>query len=153
MAKDLPEKTETVLYCEMESEQRKIYDAYRNEYRSKILGTIDEVGIGSSQLTILQGFDEVAPDLWFTIFLNEQEQMPNESIKLEELARELQENMATTKRWSSQFLGMLSLIKDKLKELEIPFVYFDGSTWSGAERERAVQGISEQWWNTYLWFH
>ena len=36
VAKDLPEKTETILFCEMEKEQRKIYDAYRNSYRDKI---------------------------------------------------------------------------------------------------------------------
>jgi hypothetical protein len=30
VAKDLPEKTETILFCEMEDEQRKVYDAYRN---------------------------------------------------------------------------------------------------------------------------
>src|SRR6185437_3006721 len=45
VAKDLPEKTETILFCEMENEQRKIYDAYRNSYRDKILGTIDQQGI------------------------------------------------------------------------------------------------------------
>ncbi|RYG00553.1 MAG: helicase SNF2, partial [Chitinophagaceae bacterium] len=37
VAKDLPEKTETILFCEMDSEQRKIYDAFRNSYREKIL--------------------------------------------------------------------------------------------------------------------
>ena len=42
VAKDLPEKTETVLYCEMEDVQRSVYESFRNEYRSKILGTIDE---------------------------------------------------------------------------------------------------------------
>ena len=38
VAKDLPEKIETILFCEMEEEQRKIYDAYRNDFRDKILG-------------------------------------------------------------------------------------------------------------------
>jgi len=38
VAKDLPEKIETVLFCEMEDEQRKIYDAYRNDFRDQILG-------------------------------------------------------------------------------------------------------------------
>jgi superfamily II DNA or RNA helicase len=139
VAKDLPEKTETVLYCEMEDAQRKIYDAYRNEYRSKILGTIDEVGIGQSQLTILQGLMKLRQICDSPFILNEQEQMPNESIKLEELARELQENMGNHKALVfSQFLGMLALIKEKLTELEIPFVYFDGST-SAPDREKAVQ--------------
>jgi non-specific serine/threonine protein kinase len=36
VAKDLPEKIETILFCEMQEEQRKIYDAYRNDYRDKI---------------------------------------------------------------------------------------------------------------------
>jgi SNF2 family DNA or RNA helicase len=35
VAKDLPEKTETILFCEMEDEQRKIYDAFRNDFRNK----------------------------------------------------------------------------------------------------------------------
>jgi len=39
----------------MEKEQRDIYEAYRDTYRSKILGEIDQQGIGKSQLTILQG--------------------------------------------------------------------------------------------------
>ncbi|HZZ76520.1 MAG TPA: SNF2-related protein, partial [Puia sp.] len=55
VAKDLPDKTETILFCEMEDEQRKVYDAYRNDYRDKILGTIESQGIQKSQLTILQG--------------------------------------------------------------------------------------------------
>jgi non-specific serine/threonine protein kinase len=55
VAKDLPEKMETILFCEMEEEQRKIYEVYRNSYRDKILGVIDEQGIQKSQLTILEG--------------------------------------------------------------------------------------------------
>ncbi|MBX9783357.1 MAG: DEAD/DEAH box helicase [Chitinophagaceae bacterium] len=138
VAKDLPEKTETVLYCEMEDEQRKIYDAYRNEYRSKILGTIEEQGIGQSQLTILQGLMKLRQICDSPSILNEQEQLPAASIKLDELARELEENMGHHKALVfSQFLGMLALIKQKLTELGIPFVYFDGST-SAADREKAV---------------
>src|SRR5438046_8189598 len=45
VAKDLPDKTETILYCEMDGEQTAIYDAYRNDFRDKILGTIEQNGI------------------------------------------------------------------------------------------------------------
>lgn len=139
VAKDLPEKTETILYCEMENDQRKIYDAYRNEYRSKILGTIEDVGIGQSQLTILQGLMKLRQICDSPSILNETEKLPNHSIKLDEIARELEENMGNHKALVfSQFLGMLALIKHKLEELNIPFVYFDGST-SAADREKAVQ--------------
>lgn len=139
VAKDLPEKTETILYCEMEDEQRRIYDAYRNEYRSKILGTIEEVGIGQSQLTILQGLMKLRQICDSPAILNETEKLPNHSIKLEELTRELEENMGEHKALIfSQFLGMLALIKEKLIADNVPFVYFDGST-SAADREKAVQ--------------
>jgi non-specific serine/threonine protein kinase len=141
VAKDLPEKTESVLFCEMESEQRAIYEAFRMEFRSKILGTIDEVGIRNSQLTILQGLMKLRQICDAPSLLSDEERLPNVSIKLNELGRELNENIGSHKALVfSQFLGMLSLIQAKLKELNIPFVYFDGST-SAAGREKAVHAF------------
>ncbi len=141
VAKDLPEKTETILFCEMENEQRKIYDIYRNTYREKIMGTIDEQGIGKSQLTILQGLMKLRQICDSPAILNEEEKHPNHSIKLDELAREIEENIGDHKALIfSQFLGMLALIKKKLVEDGIEFEYFDGST-SAADREKAIQNF------------
>ena len=141
VAKDLPDKTETILFCEMEEEQRKVYDAYRNDYRDKILGTIEMQGIQKSQLTILQGLMKLRQICDSPAILNETEKYPNHSIKLEELAREITENIGDHKALIfSQFLGMLALIKHKLKELDVKFEYFDGST-SAQERERAIQSF------------
>lgn len=139
VAKDLPEKQEMILFCEMEDDQRKIYDAYRNDYRNQILGTIESQGIQKSQLTILQGLMKLRQICDSPAILNEEEKFENHSIKLEELAREITENISNHKALVfSQFLGMLALIKEKLKELEIPFEYFDGST-SAPDREKAIQ--------------
>ena len=141
VAKDLPEKTETILFCEMEDEQRKVYDAYRNDYRDKILGTIESQGIQKSQLTILQGLMKLRQICDSPAILNETDKYPNHSIKLDELAREITENIGDHKALIfSQFLGMLALIKNKLKELDVKFEYFDGST-SAQERERAIQSF------------
>ena len=141
VAKDLPEKTETILFCEMEEAQRNVYDAYRNVYRDKIMGTIDEQGVGKSQLTILQGLMKLRQICDSPAILNEEEKYPNDSIKLEELTREITENIGEHKALVfSQFLGMLSLIRDKLKENNIEFEYFDGST-PPHERERAIQNF------------
>ncbi len=141
VAKDLPEKTETILFCEMDNEQREIYDAYRNSYRDKIMGAIDQQGIDKSQLTILQGLMKLRQICDSPAILNEDEKFPNHSIKLDELAREISENIGQHKALIfSQFLGMLSLIKEKLKEQNIPFEYFDGST-SPTEREKAIQNF------------
>lgn len=141
VAKDLPEKTETIIFCEMEDKQRAIYEAYRAAYREKILGTIDEQGVGRSQLTILQGLMKLRQICDSPAILNEDEKHPNESIKLEELARELTENIGEHKALVfSQFLGMLALIRQQLEKEGIEYEYFDGSTAPG-DREKAIQNF------------
>lgn len=141
VARDLPPKTETVLFCEMEEEQRAIYEAYRNTFRDKIMGAIDQQGIDKAQLTILQGLMKLRQICDSPAILNETEKFPNHSVKLEELTREITENIGGHKTLVfSQFLGMLGLIRDRLTEQGIVFEYFDGST-APQERERAIQNF------------
>lgn len=141
VAKDLPEKTETILFCEMDKEQRKIYDAYRNSYRDKIMGTIDQQGIDKSQLTILQGLMKLRQICDSPAILNEEDKYPNHSIKLDELTREITENIGEHKALIfSQFLGMLALIKTRLQEEGIQYEYFDGST-SIQDRQKAIDNF------------
>ena len=143
VAKDLPDKTETVLFCEMGDEQRKIYDAYRNEFRSKIMGTIEDQGIQRSQLTILQGLMKLRQICDSPAILNETEKFENHSIKLDELSREIAENIGNHKALIfSQFLGMLGLIREKLAELGVKYEYFDGST-TAPDREKAIQAFQK----------
>lgn len=139
VAKDLPEKTETILYCEMGHDQRRIYDAYRNSYKDQILGLIDEKGIERSQMHILQGLTKLRQICDSPAILNEAEKFGNHSIKLEELTREITENVGHHKALVfSQFLGMLALIRHSLEKAGIPYVYFDGST-SSTDREKAIE--------------
>ena len=143
VAKDLPEKTETILFCEMQAEQREIYEAFRMDYRNKILGVINEQGIQKSQLTILQGLMKLRQICDSPAIMNEPEKYPNHSIKLDEIAREITENISNHKALVfSQFLGMLALIKEKLKSLDVPFEYFDGST-PAHEREKAINRFQD----------
>ena len=140
VAKDLPEKQEMVLFCEMGDEQRKIYDAYRNDFRDKIMGVVQDVGIQKSQLTILQGLMKLRQICDSPAIIKEVdgEKYPNVSVKLEEIGREISENISNHKALVfSQFLGMLALIKQRLKELGVNYEYFDGSS-TAAERERAI---------------
>ncbi|MBS1746756.1 MAG: DEAD/DEAH box helicase [Bacteroidetes bacterium] len=139
VAKDLPEKSEMILFCEMSDEQRRIYDAYRNDYRDKILGVVEDKGVGKSQLTILQGLMKLRQICDSPAIINDEEKYPNVSVKLEELGREISENIGDHKALVfSQFLGMLSLIREKMDELGIKYTYFDGST-SAPDREKAIQ--------------
>ncbi|HET8573008.1 MAG TPA: SNF2-related protein [Edaphocola sp.] len=139
VAPDLPEKTETILYCEMGQQQKRIYNAYRNSFRTKILEEIDEKGIGHSRLSVLTGLMKLRQICDSPAIINEEEQFENHSVKINELIRELTENTGNHKALVfSQFLGMLALIRQELEKLNIPYVYFDGGT-STKEREKAIQ--------------
>ncbi len=139
VAKDLPEKTETILYCEMGPEQRKIYNAYRNTYKDQLLGMIDERGIERSTFHILQGLTRLRQICDSPAIINEEERLPNHSVKSEELTREILENVGNHKALVfSQFLGMLAIIRKQMEEAGIHYVYFDGSS-SATEREKAIQ--------------
>jgi SNF2 family DNA or RNA helicase len=141
VAKDLPDKTEITLYCDMLPEQRKLYDAFKMDYRAKILGTIDSVGVGRSQLTILQGLTKLRQICDSPAILNEPVIYENHSVKLNELVRELQENLSDHKVLVfSQFLGMLGLIREKLTEQKINFEYFDGS-YTSKQRQAAIENF------------
>ena len=144
VATDLPKKVETVLFCEMGSKQRKVYETFRAEYRSKILGEIEEKGIEKAQMSILHGLMKLRQICDSPAILNESQPYDNNSIKIDELVRELTENTGKHKALVfSQFLGMLKLIREQLEKLGIPYVYFDGST-SMKEREEAINNFQEQ---------
>ncbi len=139
VAKDLPEKLEMILFCEMGKEQGDIYEAYRNDYRDKILGVVEEQGVQKSQLTILQGLMKLRQICDSPAIMKGEEKFPNASVKLEEIGREITENISDHKALVfSQFLGMLALIKERLNELGVDYEYFDGST-SAPDREKAIQ--------------
>lgn len=146
VAKELPPKTETVLYCEMGPEQRKAYDSWRVIFKDQILGLIDQQGIERSQFHILQGLTRLRQICDATALAADAaaDASVNHSVKLEELMRELEENTGNHKVLVfSQFLGMLALIRQRLEEEGIAYAYFDGSS-SATERREAVRRFQDE---------
>lgn len=143
VAADLPEKTEITLFCEMEKEQRAVYDLYKNMYRSQILNTIEAQGVERSQFAILQGLMKLRQICDSPAILKGDTKYENHSVKLDELVREIEENIGNHKALVfSQFLGMLGLIKERLTERGISFQYFDGS-YTAIQREKAIKDFQE----------
>lgn len=143
VAKDLPDKTEMVLWCEMETEQRKIYNSFKEHYRQSILEKIEEDGMGKSSFFILEGLTKLRQICNSPAILNEEEKYPNQSAKLEELTRELEENTGNHKALVfSQFTSMLALVQQSLDEHGINYCYLDGST-PAAKRNELVQQFQD----------
>src|SRR5690606_30643376 len=53
VAKDLPDKTVSVLWCTMEAEQRKLYNHYREGYGTRLPKRTDQEGIERSGMEVL----------------------------------------------------------------------------------------------------
>ncbi|MCO5234488.1 MAG: DEAD/DEAH box helicase [Chitinophagales bacterium] len=129
VAKELPEKTEAVIYCEMGKEQRKVYDFYKDKYRDYLLNKIDENGVAKSQMYILEGLTKLRQICNSTGILNEEEDYGSFSVKLETLVEHIKEKTGQHKILVfSQFVKMLQIIKSRLEEERIFYEYLDGQT-------------------------
>jgi non-specific serine/threonine protein kinase len=129
VAKDLPDKTVTVLWCTMDTEQRKLYNQYRDGYRNKLLKKIDEQGIAKSGIDVLEGLLRLRQICDHPALVNKSDDALKSSVKLEELTREVQENAGNHKLLIfSQFTEMLKLIREQFEEAGISYCYLDGST-------------------------
>lgn len=129
VAKDLPDKIESIIFCEMGENQRKVYESFKQDIREKLMKKIKTDGIGKAGIYILQGLSKLRQICDSPAILKEDVSYDGDSIKLEELIREIEENVGEHKALVfSQFLGMLSLIKERLENVNIQYEYLDGST-------------------------
>ncbi len=140
VAKELPEKMESVIFCDMEKQQRRVYDAFKDKYRDLVLGKIDAEGMNKAGVYILEGLMKLRQICDSPAILNEKEDFGHESVKLAELIPRIQEDSGRHKTLVfSQFLGMLDLIRKELDKLHIPYEYLDGSTTDRQERVERFQ--------------
>lgn len=129
VAKDLPDKTITVLWCTMEAEQRRVYNQYRDAFKTKLMKKIDEEGIGKSGMYVLEGLLRLRQICDHPAMVDTGEEEIKSSVKVGELIREVQENAGNHKLLIfSQFTEMLHIIKAEFEEYGISHCYLDGST-------------------------
>lgn len=143
VATELPPKTEDIIYCSMDTAQRKVYDAYRNEYRNNIQNLIEEDGLAKSKLHVLQALTKLRQICNSPALLSGEESYGDESVKIKELIRHIQEKTGNHKLLIfSQFVKMLQLIKKELEKLEIDYSYLDGQT-TQKNRKKAVDNFQD----------
>ena len=143
VAKELPPKTEDFVYCEMETEQRKVYDAFRNKYRNFLLNKIEDEGIGKSKIYIIEGLMKLRQICDSPEILSDKEDYGKESIKIKELTRHVKNKTGKHKILVfSQFVKMLKIISRELKKEKIEFEYLDGQS-SQKNRQASVKNFQE----------
>jgi len=133
VAKELPEKTETVIYCEMNAEQRKIYDAYEKELREFIAANDDD-DLNKNSMHVLTGLTRLRQICNSPVLMKEGYSGEN-AVKIEILMEQILGKSQDHKILVfSQFVGMLDLIKTELERHNIQFEYLTGQTKDRGEK-------------------
>jgi SNF2 family DNA or RNA helicase len=129
VAKDLPEKTELVLWCEMEEAQQEVYDSVKESIRKSVFLNIKNEGLNKSKLSVLQGIIKLRQVCCSPLLLKDELTGNIPSVKIDVLLDELMNNLSDNKVLVfSQFKEMLHLIAARLQENNIPYFHFDGDT-------------------------
>ena len=137
--KDLPEKTEQTLYCDMLPAQKKKYKELKEYYRVKLKKRIETQGLAKSKIQVLEALLRLRQAACDPRLIDTKQKC---GAKLELLEQQLSEVTAEGHKVLvfSQFTKMLSLVKKQLTKAKIPYEYLDGKT---ANRKQAVKRFQE----------
>ncbi|MBS1150430.1 MAG: SNF2/helicase domain protein [Myxococcaceae bacterium] len=131
VAKDLPPKTETVAWCEMEPGQAALYQEVLEESRRKVFDTIEKVGFNRSRVSILAALMKLRqvccdPRL---LKLPPGTSLPP-SAKLSRFGDLVDDLVAEGHRALvfSQFTEMLEILTRTADEKGLKYMYLDGRT-------------------------
>jgi SNF2 family DNA or RNA helicase len=143
VAADLPPKLEQVSYCELTKDQRGVYQQFLEASRKEILEAAGAEGLAKSRmlvLTALLRLRQVCCDL--RLLKLEGINPGQASGKLDLFSELLEEVIDGGHRVLvfSQFVSMLTLLKERLTAEEIEFCYLDGST---ANRGEVVERFQQ----------
>jgi SNF2 family DNA or RNA helicase len=133
VAKELPEKTEMVLYCEMGAAQRQVYDMHEREFREYISVSREEE-ISKNAMNVLKGITRLRQICNSPLLLGEEKITTDASAKIETLLEQLRNITPNHKVLIfSQFVSMLNLIRNELVKEKIKHTYLTGSTRNRSE--------------------
>ena len=131
VAKDLPAKIEQVSFCELTSDQRGVYQQVIEASRKEVLAAVGAQGLAKSRMVVLSALlrlRQICCDL--RLLKLENVKAANASGKLDLFSELLEEVIDGGHRVLvfSQFVSMLTLLKERLAEEKIEFCYLDGAT-------------------------
>jgi SNF2 family DNA or RNA helicase len=140
VAPELPRKHEETILCEMEPEQRRLYDELRAHYRERLLGKIEKDGLGKSKIQVLEALLRLRQVACHPGLVDKERagaasgKMDVLLARLEEVQREGHKALVF-----SQFTSFLSLVRNRLDEAKTTYEYLDGATQDRQERVARFQ--------------
>ncbi len=126
--KDLPDKTEQTLFCEMTPKQKRQYNELREHYRVKLGETIQELGMHRSKIHVLEALLRLRQAACDGRLVNPK--LGARGAKMDLLLEQLEEVMGEGHKVLvfSQFTSLLALLEKDLKTRKMRYEYLDGKT-------------------------
>lgn len=126
--KELPDKTETIMYSDMETEQRKVYESYLLKAKEDMDSSINSLGFEKSKLKILSLITRLRqicchPSLFVSNY-------DGNSAKLTQCLDILKDAISSGHKvlLFSQFTSMLDILKTELDKNDIKYMELTGKT-------------------------
>jgi superfamily II DNA or RNA helicase len=138
--KDLPSRTEQVLYCELSPNERRRYSELKAYYWSQLSGKLKEKGLARSKIEILEALLRLRQAACHQGLLDDKLK-GSSSAKFELLFDQLDTIIEDGHKVLifSQFTSLLGLLSQQLQDKGIRFEYLDGKTTDRAERVEKFQ--------------
>jgi hypothetical protein len=137
VAPELPPKHEETILCEMEPEQRRLYDELRTHYRASLLGKIAREGLGKAKIQVLEALLRLRQAACHPGLIDKKRAKDGSGkmdvlfARLDEVRQEGHKTLVF-----SQFTSFLDLVRARLDAARVPYEYLDGKT---RDREACVK--------------
>lgn len=124
---ELPEMNEMTYYCDMTTEQEKLYEKTKSVYRNKILDSITTFGFARSKMQILKGLIMLRQIANHPLLV--ENDFKGNSGKFDDIMMMLETVIAEDHKVLifSQFVKHLRLMRKHLKDTGVEYCYLDGS--------------------------
>jgi len=128
VAPELPPRTERIIYGDMDTAQRKIYQRTRDDFRKSLMGLIEGQGIENTRFKILEGLLRLRQICIHPRLVDKN--FHGESAKFELLLEHIETLLAEGHKALifSQFVETLKLLRVELDRRQIRYAYLDGQT-------------------------
>jgi len=140
VARELPERLEQTLWCDLDPIQRKQYDELREHYRQALWSRIEKDGWGKSKIMVLEALLRLRQAACHPGLIDKS-RTGETSAKLESLLANLEQVREEDHKALvfSQFTSLLSIVRQRLDAEKIPYEYLDGKTRDRQERVENFQ--------------
>jgi superfamily II DNA or RNA helicase len=129
VAKDLPDRQEDTLFCELPPPQRKHYDELREYYRKALMDKVAADGLNKSKIVVLEALLRLRQAACHPALIDKKS-TGAACAKFDTLLPQLAEVVEEGHKALvfSQFTGFLALLRKELDALGIVYEYLDGKT-------------------------